>query len=244
MPLPAPAGTLEDWAWRHVRLGGVLYLLNIALGLFGEALVRGSLVGPGDPAATAAAIAAAPLLWRAGIAGDLLMQLIDLPLILIFYGLLRSVNRPLALLATLFNLVQTAALALNKLTLLLPLWLLDGGAASAGLPAAQQQALAFLAIQAHGHGFGIGLIFFGMACLIRGQLLARSPDFPAWLGRLLQLAGAAYLLNSFALLLAPDFARLLFPAVLAPSFVGELVLALWLLLFARRKASAAGRALG
>ena len=42
------------------------------------------------------------------------------------------------------------------------------------------------------------------------------------------LAGAAYLLNSQALLLAPALARALFPAVMLPVLVGELAFALWL----------------
>ena len=87
-----------------------------------------------------------------------------------------------------------------------------------------------LAVQLHGQGFGIGLIFFGVACLIRGALIARSGVLPRLLGVLLAVAGLAYLVNSFALLLAPDLARLLFPAVLLPAFVGELAFALWLLL--------------
>lgn len=38
-----------------------------------------------------------------------------------------------------------------------------------------------------------------------------------------------YLVNSFALLLAPSFAAAIFPAVLMPAFVGELALTLWLI---------------
>jgi len=45
---------------------------------------------------------------------------------------------------------------------------------------------------------------------------------------LLQIAGLCYLTNSFALLLAPDFEHRIFPAILAPAFIGELSLALWL----------------
>ena len=59
-------------------------------------------------------------------------------------------------------------------------------------------------------------------------MIAHSGVLPRVLGGLLVVAGLAYLINSFALLLAPDVARLLFPAVLVPAFVGELLLALWL----------------
>ena len=43
------------------------------------------------------------------------------------------------------------------------------------------------------------------------------------------IAGVCYLTNSFALILAPDFADLIFPAILVPAGVGEASLCLWLL---------------
>jgi hypothetical protein len=74
------------------RLGGLLYLVIILFGLFGELLVRGTLVVSGDAAATAQGISGSPLLWRSGITADLLMHVCDLPLIVILYLLLRPVS--------------------------------------------------------------------------------------------------------------------------------------------------------
>lgn len=86
-----------------------------------------------------------------------------------------------------------------------------------------------LAINAHGYGFGIGLMFFSFACLVRGYLIFRSGYFPKPLGLLLLIAGISYLTNSFALLLAPSFAASIFPGILLPAFIGELSLSLWLM---------------
>jgi len=214
----------------YARACGLLYLAIIALGMFGELGVRAALVVGGDSAATANNIAANELLWRAGIAGDLLMQVMDVPTIIIFYLLLRPVSKSLALMSTAFNLVQTSVLALNKLALLTPLLVMGNVSRSGNLAPEQWNELSYLAIQLHSYGFGIGLIFFGFTCLIRGYLLYRSSYFPAPIGVLLQVAGASYLINSFALILAPDVAQALFPAILIPAFVGELSLALWLLI--------------
>ena len=212
----------------ELRLAGVCYLAIIALGLWTETVVRGSLVVAGDAAATAHNIAAQPQLWRLGLAADLLMQLLDLPVIVVLWRLLRPVNETLALTATGLNLVQTAVLVANRVQLLAALEFSTApGLAAAFLPG-QRDALAMLAVQLHGQGFGIGLIFFGAACVIRGALVAASGVAPRVLGWLLVAAGLAYLLNSFALLLAPAFAKLLFPAVMLPVLVGELAFALWL----------------
>ncbi len=206
-----------------------MYIAIILLGLFGEAYVRGSLVVSGDAAATLDNISRSPLLWRAGIAGDLLMHVLDVSVIWLLYLLLLPISKPLAQLATLFNIVQTVLLVANKMTLLVPLFLLGNGSYLTAFSTQQLQAVSYLAINAHGYGFGIGLIFFGFACLVRGYLIVKSGYFPKALGWLMLVAGLSYLINSFALLLVPKFAALIFPAVLVPAFVGELSLTLWLI---------------
>jgi hypothetical protein len=214
---------------RYARVGGVLYLIIILAGMYGEIVARGSLVVSGDAAGTADNIIASRLLWRSGIAGDLLMHMCDVPLMLIFYVLLRPVSRSLALLALLFNLVQTCALVANKLNLLLPLFLLGDAQYLKAFTPQQLQALAYVSLRTHDYGFGVGLIFFGMTCLVLGTLIFRSGYLPKVLGILMLLAGVCYLANSFALILYPPLASRLFPFILLPPFIAELSLALWML---------------
>jgi len=204
-------------------------LIIIAAGLFGEFFVRGKLFVSGDAAATASHIAASPLLWRIGICVDLVMQVCDLPLMLIFYVLLRPVNKNLALLNLLFNLIQTAVLVANKLNLLTTLFLLGDAPYLQSLDQAQRDALAYIFIKLHDHGFGIGLIFFGFVCLLEGYLIFKSGYFPKALGVLMQVAGVCYVANTFILLLNPQLANQLFPFILMPCFIAELSLGVWLL---------------
>jgi Domain of unknown function (DUF4386) len=204
-----------------------MYLAIIFLGLFGEAMVRESVVVSGNAEATLQNLKASQMLWRLSIVGDLAMHILDVPLIVIMYYLLKPVDRLLALVATVANVVQTAVLAANKLTLVVPLLLLQKHGDI--LASTWEATLSFLAIRLHGYGFGIGLLFFGVACLVRGYLVFRSTYFPRTLGVLLALAGLAYLVNSVALLLAPAVAATLFPAILAPALVGEGAFCLWLL---------------
>ena len=84
----------------------------------------GKIIVSGDAAATAHNIVASPLLWRIGITGDLIMHLCDLFLTIIYYLLLKRVNKTLAMLSVLFGLIQTAVLVANKFNLLMPLFLL------------------------------------------------------------------------------------------------------------------------
>jgi hypothetical protein len=213
----------------YARIGGILYLIIIIAGALGEIFIRGKLIVSGDAISTATNLMASQSLWRLGIAGDLLMHVCDIPLMLILYVLLRPVNKNLALLAVLFNLIQTAVLVANKLNLLMPLFFLGNADSLKTFEPNQLSALAYTFLKLHDYGFGIGLIFFGFACLVYGYLLFRSGYFPRALGVLMAMAGLSYLVNSFTLILAPAFAGTIFP-VLVLALIGELSLCLWLLL--------------
>jgi hypothetical protein len=221
--------TVEASPQTYARIGGVLYLIIIVAGILGELFIRGRIVVSGDAMATANNIMAAQSLWRIGIAGDLIMHVCDVPLMLIFYVLLRPVNRNLALLVVLFNLIQTAVMVANEIILLVPLFLLGGAKYLNAVEPHQLQAWAYLSVKVNDYGFGIGLIFFGFECLVLGYLIFRSGYLPRILGVLMPIAGLSYLTNSFALLLAPAFAAKLFPGILLPAFIAETSFCLWLL---------------
>ncbi len=70
----------------------MLYLFIIVVALFGEVFVRGSLIVPRDPAATANNILGSETLFRVGLAGEMLTCACDVPLAMILYVLLRPVS--------------------------------------------------------------------------------------------------------------------------------------------------------
>jgi Domain of unknown function (DUF4386) len=221
--------TVKISALAYARIGGVLYLINILCGLFGVIFVRGHLVVVGDAVTTAHNIMGSEFLFRCGIAGDLVMHITDVPMAVIFYVLLRPVSRDLSALAALFGMLQTAILCANKLSLVTVLLLLSGSNYLKVFDASQLQALASLSLAQHEFGFGVGLIFFGVSCLVTAFLMYRSGYFPKALGILQALAGVSYLINSFALILFPALADKMFPAIVLPAFVGELGTCVWLI---------------
>lgn len=211
------------------RLGGLLYLVIIVIGLYGEVFIRGRVLVSGDAAATAANLRSLEPLWRFGIAAELFLLICAITLLMIIAVLLRPVSRDLMRLATLFNLVAIAVEAATALYLLAALFPLGKATYLAAFPPQQLYALASLAIRTHAYGFGISLLFFGCFCLVVGYLIFRSGFLPRTLGVLMQIAGLSYLINSFALFLAPGVANRLYPAILLPAFVGEASFCLWLL---------------
>ncbi|HSZ34037.1 MAG TPA: DUF4386 domain-containing protein [Puia sp.] len=213
----------------YARAGGAAYLIIIVAGFLAEMFIRSRLIVSGDPAGTAQHIIAQPLLWRTGIALDLLMHICDAIVSIVYYVLLKPVNKTLALISLFLGLVQTAVLVASKINLVMPLLLLSNSDYLKSLDSHTLQTLAYLSIVAHDYGYGIGLIFFGCACLIDGWLIIKSGYFPRILGFMIQIAGTCYLVNSFALILSPALAHAIFPAILLPSLIGELSMSLWLL---------------
>jgi hypothetical protein len=214
----------------YARSAGIAYLIIIIAGLIGEMFIRNKLIVSGNAAATAANIANSELLWRIGIAGDLLMHICDVIVMIGLYVLLKPVNRNLALMAMLFTLIQTAVLVANKMTLMMPLFLSGNAEYLKVFSNEQLQSLSYVFVKAHGYGFGIGLIFFSFECFINGYLIFKSGFFPKALGIMLQVAGLCYLVNSTALIINPSLADKLFPAILLPPFIAELSLCLWLII--------------
>jgi hypothetical protein len=83
-------------------------------------------------------------------------------------------------------------LVANKLNLLVPLFLLDKNAGyMTAFDPAQIQALSYVFIRAHAYGFGNGLIFFGVYCIVLGYLIYKSGFFPKIFGILMPIKESA-----------------------------------------------------
>ncbi len=224
----------------YVRAAGVLYLIIIVCGIFSEAYVRASLVVAGDPASTAANILASPTLFRIGFAADALMLLSDVAIAVLFYLLLRPVSNLLALMAAAFRLTQAGVLGFNLLNYYAALLLFGGEVYTEALGTEQARTLAMLFLEMHSHGYDLGLLFFGVSCLILGYLLVKSDYFPSILGYGLMAAAVVYLTGSLTRFFFPDYLPLITPAYLVP-LIAELAFCLWLLVRGVRKKPASPR---
>ena len=210
------------------RIAGLLYLIIIAGGMFAEIFVRGRLVVPGDPAATARNIVTHESLYRWGFAVEAFYCACVIPLTFIFYDLFKVVNKSVAAVEVMFSLTGNAVESVSLLAFFAPLVLLGGGHSVSAIPTEQLESAAYLSLKLFEYGFAICLVFFGFDCLLSGYLIIKSTFFPRVIGVLLAIEGVCYLINSFANFLAPRFAERFF-SVLAVSAIGEFSLCLWLL---------------
>jgi hypothetical protein len=211
----------------RARLAGGLYAIYVAGCMFAQPIVHGMLVVPGNAAATAERIATRGALFQFAMATELFAVICFVAAALLLYGLLRPVNRGLALLALLAAVAESAIQCVSLLIQFVPSILL--GAGNAVLPADQLQALAYGSFGIGGYGFNIYLVLFGVWFVATGQLVLRSGFLPRFLGVLLWVAGLCCLIDGFVCLFVPSMVGTTIIYLLAPFGLARFVLAGWLI---------------
>jgi hypothetical protein len=211
---------------RYARIAGVLFLISLVAGGFGEAYVPSKLIVGADAAATAANIKNFDFLYRLGFASFLIESLCDITLVLIFYALLKPVNKHLSLLAAFFGLVGTALFAFAELFYFAPLLIMGGTGYLKTFPPDQLNALVLLSMKFYGYAGMIFTAYYGMSWIVRAYLIFRSGYLPKFLGVLMLIGGIGFVVRNFALILAPAYAS---DGLLMLMFPGGLVLTGWLL---------------
>ena len=215
---------------RYARAIGVLYLIVIVLGFFAYGYVPGKLISA-DVTITANNILAHALLWRTGVVAGLIVVVCAVPQLLLEYLLMRPVQRNLALLAALFNMISLVVESLSALGHLAALAIVGGQDSLKGVAAHELQAWASLAIDVHDADLNISFLFFGCVCLLYGVLIFRSRFLPRFLGVLMVLAGLCYAGNSILVFLDLHVISMSgVPLLLVPAGLSELFLCLWLLI--------------
>jgi len=210
----------------YARVAGVLFLISMVAGFFGEFYAPSSIMVAGDAAATAKNIIASNALFRWGFASYLVEAVCDIALSLVFYILLRPVKKNIALLAAFFGLVSTAVFAVAEFFYFGALLPLSGADYLKSFSPEQLNSLALLSLRMYGLGGGIFMVFYGLATGIRGYLIYRSGYFPKALGVLMLLAGLGFIANNFVLVLAPAFAS---DFLLLPMFLAGVSMTAWFL---------------
>ena len=227
-PMPAEVAA----ARLQARLIGLLYVVIAVLAAFAEFYVRGGMIVAHDAAKTASNILANQQLYREAGAADIIVLVCDVAVAILFYALLKSVNRTVALLSAAFRIALVAVNGAAVLTHFAPLALLAGDQGMSGLSTAQAQALALLSLKLHSTAFSVAIVFFGIHCVLVGYLLYGSRFVPRIFGVLWVLAGTVYVIHSLLELVAVHLPGSFADILLLIAGLSELSLAPWLLIAA------------
>jgi Domain of unknown function (DUF4386) len=201
---------------------GVGLLAIAALSAFGDLVVVQGLVTDGDAGRTAADVTRSSGLFGLGVSALYLVALLD---VLVAWALLRffePVDSHLARLSAYLRMAYAAVfvVAISQLAGVPGMLGRHPGAFSTD----QIQAQALARTEGfHDIWFG-GLVLFGAHLVVLGFLVLRTTSAPRVVAILLAVAGVGYAFDTFHALLRPGTTL----TVSAVTFVGEFVLALWL----------------
>jgi len=204
-----------------LRILRVLYPIWILLGLFSLIYIPSIIIELGDPTITSKNIAANLFLFRLGIIGSLLIQLLFIIIPFQLYQLLKKVDKGSALIMVILAYISIPITIYNETNKLRVIEVLD----------TPNQVISLL--ETFNHGMILSTIFWGLWLFPLGWLIYKSSFFPKLIGIGLFIGGAGYLLGSFFKILLPEIKSI--QNVFEIMTFGELLFILWLIIKGKRK---------
>jgi len=214
--------SLQVWA----RIAGVLILLSILGGGFGEAFAPAQIIVSGDAAATAHHVVASNALFRVGFAAYTLEGLCDVALSAAFFVLIRQINIGLAVVFLMTHLMATAVFAFAEVFYFAPAFILSGDSYLKSFTTDQLNTLALLSLNVYGFAGGFSELFYGMGSVLLGYMVFRSEILPRLLGILWVISGVAFAAETYVIVLAPGYDS---PIYALPTILTLVLTAGWLL---------------
>jgi len=212
------------------RIAGVLYLLVGIFGGFAEGYVDPKMYVAGDAAATAANVVANTGLVRMGVVSHLLDAVFFVFLAMTLYILLRPIHTGVARAMLVLVVLATAIISLNAVFLFEGLRVATDTYYATALGATGSNALVLLLLDTQHYGTLSAQVFFGLWLVPLGYLAYMSAGlFPKWLGVLLVVGGACYLIDLLAAFLVPDFGKTIHTSIVIPCAIAEISMVVYLL---------------
>ena len=235
-PPPASQRAPAQWSVRNASLtAGIALLLMSVVAIFGNVVVVDGLTTQGDAAATAADITASAGMFRLGIVSLIVVIALDVVIAWALYRVFSPVNASLSMLAAIMRLVYSAVFMVAIGELLGVIRLLSDEGNRAVLGTEQVQIQTMQGMTSFNDIWYVGQFLFGLNLLLLGYLAYRSGYVPRLLGALLVISGLGYAIDSFGAVLSEGP----WTDITTFTFLGEFLLALWLVIRARGVAAGA-----
>jgi len=217
---------------KQAHIAGVLYVVASITAVFAWIYVNGKIFVRDDATATANNIRASETLLRLGIVSELIGSIIFIFVVLALYRLFKAVSEKHAMAMAILLLISTPISLLAVVAELAAL-IVAGGANLSTFDPYQLDSLTYLFFRLHGQALVIAQIFWGLWLFPFGILVIRSGFIPRFLGFLLFIAGAGYLIATFTVLVLPTYKQVGNQIAMILE-LGELPIIFWLLIWGAR----------
>jgi len=212
--------------YKAARIAGFLYLIIIITSLLSMIFIESRLVVPGNGATTFNNIVANKLLFRIGIAYDLIMFASVVALAVALYIVLKPVSKNFSLLALSWRLGEAILGGVTVLVSSVMALLMTGTDYLTVFSTEQLQALVGLFLKVRAAGLTVVIVFLCLGTIVFCYLFYKSRYIPRWLAIWGILAFFLMLVQSFAGILVPNNSLIV---IGAPAILFEIFIGLWLL---------------
>jgi len=195
---------------KAARVAGCFYLLTFAIVVVVNFGINERLMVAGDPPQTTRNILAHALLFRFGIASDLVYVAGLVVLLCTLYVTLKPAGPTLALLAAFWRLVYASIWVLMSVNQLIALRLLNGAEYLRVLGTEQAHTLGRLYLSGL-DAYYVGLLFYGLASTACSYLFFNSRYIPRALAALGVIVSAWAAVCAIAFIISPEFATFVNP---------------------------------
>lgn len=221
---------IENAQRTAAKVAGVAGLLAFVLVVFGNYVLLGPLIVPGNATDTARNILAHQTQFRVALVCFIAYGIGAIVLLTALYVVLAPVNRGLALAGALFRLVFAVLWLIAPLNSLAALRLLGDATYLKVFEPDRLQALARVQLAGSFDDYYVGLPFFGLAATLCAWLWFRSNYIPKGLALFGVISSAWCVFCAVVYLIFPNFNKIVNDYVFdLPMAIFELVVSFWLL---------------
>ena len=210
------------------RMTGIWYLMLAVTGMVGFLLLHSRIYVAGDPSMTLTSLIEQETLARWRLLFECLIVLSQVLAAVWFYKLFKDIHHVAAWSLAVWGTVNAIAIMISAMAM--------GGALEVAHDTTLGQNEKTMMIQIFSQfikqAWMVGSLFFGLWLIPMGYIVVSSKRMPVWLGRILILGGAGYILSVFVLFMGVQGTWI--DMLTIPATVGEFWMIGYLLLFGIR----------
>ena len=216
----------------YSQLAGFLYLTIAIVGGFSIGFMPTKIISEGNAALTFQNLLEHQELFRWGIAGDIVVLVLETLLTVMLYQLFKSASTTGMTIATYSRLAMAIIMGLNLVNYMIPAIIMNQPEFLNSFSSAELESLTLLFFKAHKYGELAWQIFFSVHLFTLGYVIRKSGKTPKWLGLMMLIGGIGYAGDSFIqfMMMNSDVLSVIFSSMLVLAVIAEFWFAFWLLI--------------
>ncbi|PCJ66568.1 MAG: hypothetical protein COA58_07250 [Bacteroidetes bacterium] len=223
---------LKNQRKAYSKLAGLLYLIIAVIGGFSIGYMPSEIVVNGNAAMTFQNLMNNQELFRLGIAGDIVVLILEILLTVMLYRLFKSVSSTGMTIATYSRIGMAIVMGANLINYMIPAIIMSQPDYLNAFSQGELESLSLLFFNVHEYGVLAWQIFFAIHLFTLGYVVRKSGYVSKWLGVLMLFGGVGYGGDSIIRFtqMNIEVLSILFSSLLVLAVIAEFWFAFWLLI--------------